>query len=129
MFLLNREYTLENRDTTYPYPSTTFPYQEVSNTFGPMQDYHAALLDSAVKRLSTQSGVEPMYSETYGLDWAYIRKQPDGWIYNNIGDMIKSCLMYDDRIKEVEVEILERVTNYLHLRVIINHSLVGDVTL
>lgn len=123
MNLLPRDLTyFEDAQSEGVYPSTSYPYQHIENNFAPLQDFDDALFDASVKRLLTQSGVEEVYSETYGIDWITIRSQSNGWIKTHLPDLIKECLMQDDRVKNVEVRILDIAKDYIELRVTVNNS-------
>lgn len=127
MLILTRDITFREESEETTYPSTTYPYQDVTNTFGPLQDYDNALLDACMKRLSTQKGVEDAYSDNYGMDWSEIHSQPTGWIRSNITQLIHECLAHDDRVQAVNAEIVEMNTDYMVIRVIINNKLNGEI--
>ena len=127
MWLLTRDTNFQETVGGVVYPSASYPYQNVSNTFGPLQEYDGALLDACMKRLATQSGVERVYSEEYGLDWADIHTQHRGWIMSNLPRMVKDCLMHDDRVKNVDVKILKIESDYIQLRVTINGTSSGEI--
>lgn len=114
---------------TIPYPSKTYPYLEVGNCFGPLQDYDNALFDACVKRLSTQVGAVRGYPDDYGMDWIEIHNLAAPWAKQILPDRIRACLSVDDRVKIVEVEILDVSADSVLIHLTINRRYSGRVTL
>lgn len=127
MLHVTRDVLIYDTSKTSPYPSTTYPLQEVDNTFGPRQDYPNALFDACVKRLATQKGAVRGYPEDYGMDWTELRDMAPQWAQQVLPDRIRACLSVDDRVKIVEVRVVEVDSDYIVLHLGINREPLKEV--
>lgn len=127
MLHVTRDVLIYDTSKTSPYPSTTYPLQEVTNTFGPRQDYPNALFDACVKRIATQKGSVRGYPEDYGMDWTELRNMAPQWAQQVLPERIRTCLSVDDRVKIVEVRVVKLDSDYIVLHLGINREPLREV--
>lgn len=129
MLHVTRDVEIVEGGRTYPYPSTTYPLLETGNCFGPLQDYDNALFDACVKRLATQIGSVRGYPDDYGMDWVEIHNLATPWAKQILPDRIRACLSVDDRVKIVEVDIIDVAPDAVRIHLTINRKYSGKVVL
>lgn len=129
MRVLTRDVSINTRTGEWVYKNATYPYRESTNDFGPAQDFSEYLAQACVKRLMTQCRIERAYSYDYGIDWILIRTMPTGWIYTKLPDMIKECLMRDDRVSDVGVSLEDVKSDSMLITLTINNVITTEVNI
>lgn len=95
----------------------SFTYHVKNGRIMTMTDGHKAMVQAVDKILRTERFVYPVYDDQYGNDFFELFGKSFDYAEAEVERMIKECLLADDRITNVAVDVIKQVdstTLYVH---------------
>jgi hypothetical protein len=85
-----------------------YKYKVLSVKNRPIEYPNNAIIQSLSKRFMTQRSLEPIYSASYGVDWAkFIGRDMDADLILTIEQEIRDAMMVSDFVEDVNVDVGE----------------------